>query len=685
MHRSRKKSPACTNTNEGRQLKRTQIATYYLASAVGLITCIIYFRALQNGFVAWDDNTYILDNLDIRSFDLAFLKSAFFGFTAGNWHPLAWVSHAVDYAIWGLNPRGHHLTSIILHSVNAFLVTILAVRLLELWNASGVKKDTAASGYSQAILVTGGITGLLFGLHPLHVESVAWVAERKDVLCALFFLLSILRYLDYGMSVFIIASPNVSFSRSINIHYLLTLGFFILALLSKPMAITLPVVLLLLDWYPLQRIVSFKTFRTACIEKVPFFALSVISAVLTVLAQRAGKAIVPTELIPLSARLFVAANSLLAYLGKMAMPLYLSPFYPHPQNYSLLSMKYIAAIVLVIGITAACIVGAKKQKLWLTVWSYYVITLIPVLGVVQVGGQAMADRYTYLPSIGPFLAVGVIAGWVWGKVSMSENWQLSFRLLGASMAVGVFIVLSYLTFTQIGIWKNSLDLWSYVINEEPERVPLAYNQRGMAFYDMGRLDFARKDFEKAIALNPSYIDAHNNLGMTLYKTGGLDDAIEEFDKAIALDASYKEAYNNRGMIFNDKGQLDRAIEDFKMAITLDPYYYKAYANMGTAYGKAGLFDQAIESFTRAIVISPNFSDAYYNRALTYNFMGQPGRALDDLNKAIKLNAGFGIAYLNRGKLYLQEGRKDLAVRDLQEACELGYRAGCDALREATKE
>lgn len=667
-------------------MKRIQNVTYYLAATVGLITFVVYLRALQNGFVAWDDNTYILDNLDIRSLDLAFLKSAFFGFSAGNWHPLTWVSHAVDYAIWGLNPLGHHLTSIILHSINTFLVVLLAVRLLEFWNASGTKKKSTSIGYtSRATLVTGGITGLLFGIHPLHVESVAWVAERKDVLCALFFLLSILRYLDYGRSIISKASPKESYSRSIHIQYIITFGFFILAVLSKPMAITLPVVLLLLDWYPLQRITSFRTFQTACVEKLPFFAVSMISAVLTILAQRAGKAIVPTEFISLSARFFVAAHSILAYLWKMVMPLYLSPFYPYPKNLSLLSLKYIAAIIVVIGVSVACVVWAKKQQLWLTVWGYYVVTLIPVLGLVQVGGQAMADRYAYLPSIGPFLVMGILAAWAWEKITMIKKWWFIFRLFGAAMAFCVFIVLAYLTFTQIGIWKNSIDLWSYVLKVEPERVPLAYNQRGMAFFDIGQLDFASKDFERAIALNPSYFDAYNNFGMTLYKMGKLDDAIEEFDKAIALNSSYREAYNNRGMAFSDKGQPARAIGDFKMAIALYPSYYKAYSNLGMTYGREGLYGQALESFTKSIAKSPNFGDAYYNRGLTYEFTGQSDRALEDFNKAIKLNKKFGIAYFHRGRLYLKADRKDLAVPDLQEACELGYKAGCDALHEVTRD
>jgi hypothetical protein len=224
-------------------VKRTWNTEYYVAAAVALLTLLVYLPALQNEFVDWDDNVYIFDNPYIRSLDMAFFKWAFWGFHAANWHPLTWASHALDYAVWGLNPLGHHLTSISLHALNTFLVVALVTRLLDAYNT----KQNRPALNDRMVLIAAATTGLLFGLHPVHVESVAWVSERKDVLCALFFLLSLLSYLSY-------VSSNTQKT------YLLSLGFFVLALLSKPMAVTLPVVLLILDWYPYGRIRSFKTF-----------------------------------------------------------------------------------------------------------------------------------------------------------------------------------------------------------------------------------------------------------------------------------------------------------------------------------------------------------------------------------------------------------------------------------------
>jgi hypothetical protein len=247
------------------------------------------------------------------------------------------------------------------------------------------------------------VTGLLFGLHPLHVESVAWVSERKDLLCAMFYLLSIMAYMAYR-------------THKIYRTYFLTLCFFILALMSKPMAVSLPFVLLILDWYPFKRTTSLETFRTSFIEKLPFIALSIGSSILTILAQKAGGAVVAIEAIPLQARILVAAKSLIAYLWKMILPLNLIPLYPYPQDVSLLSLGFLATVFLVTGITAACVLAARKEKLWMSVWFYYVVTLIPVIGIVQVGSQPMADRYTYLPSLGPFLIAGLITAGLYEKV-----------------------------------------------------------------------------------------------------------------------------------------------------------------------------------------------------------------------------------------------------------------------------
>ncbi|MGD0885158.1 MAG: hypothetical protein ABSA46_09855, partial [Thermodesulfovibrionales bacterium] len=379
---------------------------YYLAAFVSLITFAIYLSSLRNDFVIWDDGLYVINNLHIRSLNWAFFQWAFSGFYAGNWHPLTWVSHAFDYAVWGLNPMGHHLTNNILHAMNTFLVVLLCIKLLEMWKERSMPEAASPFLDERRIMIAAGVTGLLFGLHPLHVESVAWVAERKDLLCGLFFLLSISAYVKHIRAL--VSEPlekKKAASLFFNRSYLVSLVFFVLALLSKPMAVSLPVVLLLLDWYPFQRICSWKSFRDSGLEKLPFIACSLISSILTIMAQRTGGATGMMGFVPLRARMLVAAKAFVDYLGKIAVPVDLSPYYPYPklQEVTLVSPQYLFAVIFVVGLTAILLVAAKKQRVWLSAWGYYVVTLIPVIGIVQVGSQAMADRYMYLPSLGPFL------------------------------------------------------------------------------------------------------------------------------------------------------------------------------------------------------------------------------------------------------------------------------------------
>ena len=608
-----------------------------------------------------------------------FLNGLFLISMRSYWHPLTWISHALDYAVWGLNPLGHHLTNIIFHAVNTFVVVFLMIRLLETRKEPAMNSEAPGYLTERAILMAAGITGLLFGLHPLHVESVAWVSERKDLLCALFCLLSTSRYTAYVRTVVDEAAIQESFARFFNRQYLFTLGFFILALLSKPMAVTLPVVLLILDWYPFQRIRSFQAFRQAVVEKFPFFALSLFSSIITILAQRAGGSIRSTEVIPLPIRVLVGAKSLVAYLGKMLWPVDLVPYYPYPEHVSILSFEYLFAIALVIGITAVCIILAKKQKLWFTVWGIYVVTLLPVLGIVQVGNQSMADRYMYLPSLGPFLVMGLTAAWIWAKVSRLQRWRWVTKASVAAVAVLVFAALSFLTFTQIGIWKNSIDLWSSVIRKEPERVPLAYNNRGLAYGNKGLFKEAIEDLDKAIILNPSYHLAYNNRGMVLGTVGQYDSALRDFTMAIALDPVYYQAYSNRAFTFEKVGQFEKALEDYHMAVTLNPYFQEAFYHLGILYGKMGMYNEAIPALDKSLALNPNNAEAYSNRGVMYSLSGQPENALEDYSKAIALNHNFATAYVNRGNLYLKSGRKDLAFADFQRACALGDAVGCKAL------
>jgi tetratricopeptide (TPR) repeat protein len=612
---------------------------YYLAGACSLTTFFVYLSSLNNSFVLWDDEYYVFDNPHIRSFDLAFLKWAFLDFYQANWHPLTWISHALDYAVWGLNPVGHHLTNNLLHAVNTFLVVLLVVRLVESTSpespVSGPRSQFKIRN-SRFTLVTAGVTGLFFGLHPLHVESVAWVAERKDLLCGLFFLLSVMMYTLY-LTPPIPPAVGSSVKRGWQNRglYLLSLSFFILALSSKPMAVSLPLVLLVLDWYPLNRIQSIKSFWSAFTGKIPFIALSLISSVLTVLAQR--KAIQSLETVELSSRVLVATKSLTAYLGKMVLPINLIPYYAYPDDASLFSPEYISVIVLAFAITAVCIVMAKKQKLFLATWSYYVITLIPVLGLVKVGGQAMADRYTYLPSLGPFLLTGLLIAWGAEWVSLRKRGLINVNFFLATATIIAVLSLSALTHRQIGVWKNSVALWTYVIEKERIAIPIAYNNRGLAFFAIDQTDKAIEDYHQTIALSPSYAEAHSNLGIALMKKGLVSEAIGEFRTSIRLLPEFVDARRILASALFKSGRIEEALQEYLSVAKLRPDDAGAHADLGSAHGAMGSYDKAIEHFQIALRLRPEYADVHYNLGIVYQAKGLMDQAVSHLEAAARLN------------------------------------------------
>jgi len=513
---------------------KKQNFNYSLAAFVSLLTFLLYFPSLHYYFIDWDDRAYVFENPYIRSLNITFFRWAFLDFYAANWYPLTWISHALDYAMWGLNPLGHHLTNILLHSLTSCLVVLLVVNLINIWRQRTQEHGATVFRTDQMAGITAGVTGLLFGLHPLHVESVAWIAERKDILCALFYLLSIMMYLRHvAREVYKSLQENAR-SLFVKWRYLLSLLFFSLALLSKPMAVTLPVVLLILDWYPLGKIRTIKTARTALLEKTPFIVFSLASSVVTIFAQKAGGAIRSADLASLGMRLLIAAQSLFTYLWKMLVPVNLLPFYPYPKNISPLSPEYLLPVLFVIAASAVCVAIAKRKPIWLAAWGYYVLTLLPVLGIVQVGSQSMADRYTYLPSLGPFLIMGLGVAWSWSKVNALGRMRAIVKLFSISAFMLLSTAMVYLAFEQIGIWKDSITLWSYVIEKEPESVPHAYYNRALAFDKLGHYDGALQDFGKAIVLNPGDVESFVNRGLLYLKTGQPELALSDLKRACEL-------------------------------------------------------------------------------------------------------------------------------------------------------
>lgn len=531
---------------------------YIVAAAIAFITLVVFLPALRNGFVNWDDEEYVVGNIHIRSMDAALLGWAFSTFYASNWHPFTWVSHAVDYRLWGLEPSGHHLSSIILHALNTLLVTLLMVGFLRFCyrGESGARK----------ILIASGITGLLFGLHPVHVESVAWVSERKDLLFSFFFLLSIIFYVRYAADSKSASLRGSSFLKTAtDCRYGTSLILFCLSLLSKPMAVSLPLVLLILDWYPLRRWEGEAERVSLLIEKIPFIALSAASSVITIMAQKAGGALVPLPLLPLSTKIANSVMAFATYIVKLILPLSLAPFNPYPQKIQYFSPPFVLALFLVLGILFSCLVFLRKNRAWAAAWAYFLVTLIPVLGIVQVGEQSFAYRYLYIPCIGPFLLAGLATASLYNRFVAAHTHSLYRKSLFVALPLAVLISLSFMTIRQIHVWKDSVSLWSQQIRVMPSHAK-GYHFRGNAYRALSHYDEAIHDFSSAIMLNPfSKPDFYNDRGIAYAKLGRYREALGDFSTAIMMNPAIAVYYRNRGNAYREMGDGERAMGDFQRA------------------------------------------------------------------------------------------------------------------------
>jgi Tfp pilus assembly protein PilF len=598
---------------------------YRLAALfVGVMTFLVYLPALRNGFVNWDDPDYVYENQNIQSIDSRSLGWMFSTFHLQIWHPLTWLSHAVDYAIWGLNPIGHHLTSIIFHGMNASLIVVLVMHLLDKRSEELLSPPLYSPSHQSALIVAMA-TGLLFGLHPLHVESVAWISERKDVLYAFFYLLSIISYLKYALS---------EQRRQKVRNYILCLLFFIFSIMSKPLAITLPVVLLILDVYPLGRLrlkSLFKFRQRVFVEKLPLLIPGLISAIITLVALQkeiSSFAVRPGE------RIFIAIGSIGFYLSRIIWPMALSPLYPYPARISLFSLEYVSSLFLILGITSFCILSWKKHKVFSAVWAYFIVTLLPVLKIVKVGTQAAADRYSYLPSIGPFLLMGLGIAWLWEKYISPKNGVTLKKLSVIALLILISGILSVITINQTAIWKNSLALW----NAELKRysIPAAYNNRGDAYLALGQYQRAIEDYDKTIELDRDFAKAYNNRGLAYGDLGKYQLALEDFDASIRKNSNEPIAYFNRGNVFKALGDYQKAIEDYSKAIELNPRKADVYNNRGTTFLRLKNYQRAIKDFDSAIRLNRNYDMAYLNRGIAYEGLGNFEEALVDYRTSARL-------------------------------------------------
>jgi len=564
-------------------------------------SCAAFGRIAYNDFTNFDDSAYITENYHIHSgIDSENIKWAFGAVVSGNWHPLTLISHMLDWTLFGANAGGHHLVSLLLHiGAVIFLFLFLNKTTNNLW----------PSAFAAAF----------FALHPLRVESVAWAAERKDVLSMFFGMASIYAYAVYA--------ENSKLSR-----YFICLILFALSLMSKPMFVTLPFVLMLLDYWPLKRwpkaISSPLESRSLSIgrlllEKVPFICLTIASSIIAFWAQNKDDLIASIEYLPFLERVKNAIISYAAYLGKIFWPVNLAVFYPY--DYSLPLWKVLISGIILIIITLIVLYYIRKLPFLFVGWFWYVGTLVPVIGLVQVASQAMADRYSYLPSVG----IAIMLAWGIPFLFLCEESRKKF-LFPAATAVLAF--LAALTWQQCGYWKNSIVLFTHALRVTRNN-DLAHNNLGFFFFKEGRIREAMYHYNKAIGIAPYQYGFYTNRGLAYSKLGNYQLAIEDYDKTISLKPDYADAYYNRGTLYGKTGQYQLAIQDFNKAISLKPDSIKAYNNRGIVYTKLGLHRKAIEDFNEAIRQKPDYADAYNNRALVYLNQGDDISCCRDARKA----------------------------------------------------
>jgi tetratricopeptide (TPR) repeat protein len=523
------------------------------------LTIGVYWQVLNFDFISFDDPMYVLDNPHVLAgLTWSGVAWAFTSFEAANWHPLTWLSHMLDVQLYGLNPAGHHLMNVILHAVNSLLLFLL------------LRETTHALWRSFLIAA-------LFALHPLHIESVAWVSERKDVLCAFFWLLTMLLYVRYARGLR-------------NGWYIAALLCFVLGLMSKPMIVTLPFVLILFDFWPLRRFgrenrnlsVPDQTNAEAplfppvrlqrlVLEKMPFLLLTVAASIITYTAQNWRAGVATWEALPINERIWNAGYSYILYIYKMFWPIDLAVFYPHPGK--TLALWIGMAAIAGIGAITSLIVSTIRRKPYTFVgWFWFLGTLVPVIGIIQVGNQGMADRYTYLPFIGLFLAL------VWGVADLLARLQISPRLQGGLM-IAVLLALVSLTGWQLTYWKNSYSLFSRALAVTREN-HVAHYALAMLDKQGGNVASYQTHYRSAVAINPIYVATmENRTGYLLLQAGRIAESIEQFKTALRNHPKYLNAANNLGVALAKQGRFDEAIPQFEEVLRKNPRHRQAQESL----------------------------------------------------------------------------------------------------------
>jgi protein O-mannosyl-transferase len=623
-----------------------------------LAVAVVFGQTVQHEFINYDDNVYVYDNPQVvHGLTAEAVAWSFTSFHASNWHPLTWLSHALDCQLYGTQHPGlHHLTNVVLHA--AVVISLFLV----LWQMTGSLWPSA-------------FVAAVFAVHPLRAESVAWVSERKDLLSGLFFMLTLAAYLRYVRHPF-------SWGR-----YLLVIAVFALGLLAKPMLVTLPFVLLLLDYWPLRRLAvkplaaSQATWRRVIAEKLPLLLLAAVSCRVTSLAQQA--AIIPVDMVPIHTRIVNALISYVAYIGQFFYPSGLVLFCPYP-NEGVPLWKVVGAAAVLVGISLAALLARRRLPYLFVGWFWYVGMLVPVIGLVQVGLQAMADRYTYLPQIGLSIALtwtAVAAGQKFlsaGRVASYRGWAYG---VASSLLIAVLVACGW---RQTSLWENSETIWTHTLAFTTNNT-FAHNNLGAALAKRDAVDAAIAHFQKATALSPTFAMSYANLGAALDASGQSDaaaaaymkadlspclDAIDRSRKALKANPNSWRDHFNLGNALAGCGEFEEAAAEYRKVAELRPDCAAAHNNLANVLLTQHRSDAAIAEYRKAIAINPKYADACNNLGTVLADRGELDAAIVQFRRAVQIAPAFASAHGNLGMALSKQGKIDEAMAHWRERVRL---------------
>ncbi|HEX6846947.1 MAG TPA: tetratricopeptide repeat protein [Chitinophagaceae bacterium] len=585
-----------------------------------ILTILAYLPAFRAGF-AYDDVLYIQKNPLIRSIDI---EKIFSENVMGNYHPITMLIFSIEFQLFGLDPTGYHIVNLLLHLVNILLVFYFILLLSDkLWVAL--------------------VAALLFGIHPLHVESVVWISELKDLLYTSFFLGALIVYLKY-------------LNDGERKYYFIALLLFVFSLLSKAMAASLPVVLLLIDYFQKRKMTT-----KVMLEKIPFFALSITFGIVAVFAQQLSAAVQDISTYPFSQRVVFASYGFITYLLKLVVPFNQSAFYPYPiKGGEVLPVHFYLYPILVVALAGLIIYFRRSYNKIFFGMAFFSVTIFLVLQLLPVGDAVMADRYSYIPSIGFFYLAGE-----------AFNYLRNRQLTAAAITVLSLFVFFFCikTFQRNVIWKNDLTLFTDVIEKYPT-VAIAYNNRGSFFWEEKKYDEALLDYNKAIEYRPNYGEAYNNRGAVYLDQKKYKEAISDFNRVIELQNNYAGAYSNRGIAMLETGKNAESRADFDKAIELKPDYAEAYYNRGLLSMIEKRNEEALRDYNKALELNPNYQEAILNRDILLGVNRSPEEALADYDKAIEAKPNDPELYYTRGSFLLRQKKYSEAKRDLAIAIKL---------------